>query len=81
MRSFEEFGVPLTALRARLFAMLPANDAGARFAKQCLIAIEDYRDDCGRPSNEPPRPDIATARAWPPESDDLLNLPTSRNEL
>jgi len=25
--AFEEFGVPLTALRGRLFAMLPANDA------------------------------------------------------
>ena len=32
--AFEEFGVPLTELRARLFAMLPANDqAGQRPAQ------------------------------------------------
>jgi hypothetical protein len=49
MKSFEVFGVPMTALRARLFAMLRASDAGAKVAKRCLIAIEEHRDDCGRP--------------------------------
>jgi hypothetical protein len=37
--SFEEFGLPLTNLRARLFAMLRADDDRARLAKQCLEQI------------------------------------------
>jgi NACHT conflict system protein len=46
--AYEEFGVPLTALRSRLFGMLPAGDAGARLAKECLIVIDEYRDERGR---------------------------------
>ncbi len=69
--AFEEIGLPLTTLRARLFAMLPANDSRARLAKKCLIAIEEYRDDRGRVSNEPRHPDIETDRAWPPEADEV----------
>jgi hypothetical protein len=72
--AFEEFGLPLTGLRARLFAMLPADDARARLAKQCLIAIEEHRDDRGRVSNEPRHPDIATGRTWPPEADEPPKL-------
>jgi hypothetical protein len=68
--AFEEFGVPLTGLRARLFAMLPMNDARAQLAKQCLIAIEEHRDEHGRVSDEPRHPDISTGRAWPPEADE-----------
>jgi len=60
--AFEEFGLPLTGLRARLFAMLPANNRRARLAEQCLIAIEEHRDDRGRVNNEPRHPDIATGR-------------------
>jgi hypothetical protein len=67
--AFEEFGLPLANLRARLFAMLPANDGRARLAKQCLIEIEEHRDDRGRITDEPRHPDIATGRAWPPEAD------------
>jgi hypothetical protein len=74
--AFEEFGLPLTGLRARLFAMLPANDARARLAKQCLITIEEHRDENGRVSNEPRHPDIATGRAWPPEADELAQSAT-----
>jgi hypothetical protein len=73
MRSFEEFG-SVDGAACALFAMLPANDVGTRFAKQYPIANEDYRDNCGHPSNEPPRPDIATVRAWP-QSHDLPHLP------
>ena len=69
--AFEEFGLPLTGLRARLFGMLPASDARARLAKQCLIAIEEHRDDRGRVTNEPRHPDIAMGRAWPPEAEEL----------
>lgn len=67
--AFEEFGLPLKGIRARLFAMLPANDARARLAKQCLLAIEEYRDEKGRINGEPRHPDIATGRAWPPEAE------------
>jgi hypothetical protein len=68
--AFEEFGLPPTGLRARLFAMLPANDGRARLAKECLTAIEEHRDDRGRVSDEPRHPDIASGRTWPPEADE-----------
>jgi hypothetical protein len=67
--AFEEFGLPLTETRARLFAMLPANDARSELAKKCLLAIEEYRDQMGRINDEPRHPDIATGRAWPPEAE------------
>jgi len=51
--AFEEFSVPLTDLRARLFGMVGGNDAKARLAGRCLIAIEEYRDELGRLPNEP----------------------------
>jgi hypothetical protein len=70
--ALEEFGVPLTALRARLFAMLPTNNARAQLAKQCLIEIEKYRDDRGRVNGEPRHPDIENGRAWPPEADEPI---------
>lgn len=66
--AFEEFGLQLTKLRAQLFAMLPAEDARALLAEQCLIEIEEYRDDYGRPTSEPRHPDISTGRPWPPEA-------------
>jgi hypothetical protein len=66
--AYEEFGVPLTALRSRLFGMLPAGDARARLAKECLIAIDEYRDERGRAGDEPRHPDIASGRPWPPEA-------------
>jgi hypothetical protein len=72
--AFVEFGVPLTGLRARLFAMLPTHDARALLAKQILIAIEEHRDDRGRPNDEPRHPDIGSGRAWPPEAAELANL-------
>ncbi len=67
--AFEEFGLPLTGIRARLFAMLPANNAHSLLAKQCLLAIEEYRDEKGRINDEPRHPDITTGRAWPPEAE------------
>jgi hypothetical protein len=68
--AFEEFGLPLTELRARLFAMLPGNDGRATLAKMCLIAIDEARDDRGRVYDEPRHPDIASGRAWPTEVDE-----------
>jgi hypothetical protein len=67
--AFEEFGLPLTELRARLFAMTSGNNERAQLAKQCLIEIEEHRDDRGRVSNEPRHPDISSGRSWPPEAD------------
>lgn len=67
--AFEEFGLPLTGIRARLFAILPVNDAHSRLAKRCLLAIEEYRDEKGRINDEPRHPDITTGRAWPPEAE------------
>jgi hypothetical protein len=67
--AYEEFGMPLTALRSRLFGMLPAGDARARLAKECLIAIDEYRDKRGRAGDEPRHPDIASGRSWPPEAE------------
>ena len=69
--AFEEIGLPLTRLRARLFAMLPMNDLRARLAEQCLIAIEEFRDEHGRVSSEPRHPDIASGRPWPLQADEL----------
>jgi hypothetical protein len=51
------------SVSARLFAMLPANDARANLAKHCLIAIEEHCNDCGRSKSQPRYPDIATGRA------------------
>jgi hypothetical protein len=68
--ALEEVGRPLTGLRARLFAMLRADNVRARLAKECLIEIEYHRDDSGRVIGEPRHPDIATGRPWPPEADD-----------
>jgi hypothetical protein len=68
--AYEEFGVRLTALRSRLFGMLPAGDARARLAKECLIAIDEYRDEGGRAGDEPRHPDIASGRPWPPEAEE-----------
>ena len=74
--AFEEFGLPLTELRARLFAMTSDNDERAQLAKQCLIEIEERRDDRGRVSNEPRHPDISSGRSWPPEADETVPSPS-----
>jgi hypothetical protein len=71
--AFEEFGLPLTELRVRLFEMLPVKDARARLAKECLIEIEEHRDDRGRVSNEPRHPDIGSGQVWPPEVEDTAS--------
>jgi hypothetical protein len=68
--AFELFGRPLIGLRARLFSMLIAKNARSSLAKQCLIAIDQHRDEHGRVSDEPRHPDIATSLAWPPEADE-----------
>ena len=57
---FEEFELPSTGMRKRLFAMLPANDVGSQLASQCLIAIEEHRDEKGQINDEPWHPDIAS---------------------
>jgi hypothetical protein len=66
---FDEIGRPLTNLRARLFAMLPADDNRARLAKRYLMAIDEHRDEGGRVYDEPRHPDIVTGRPWPREAE------------
>jgi hypothetical protein len=68
--AFDE--LPLIRLRAHLFAMLRADDKRAQLAKQCLIVIEEQRDEKGRVNDEPRHPDISTGRAWPPEAEEQL---------
>lgn len=48
-------------IRARVFATLPANDACSRLAKQCLLAIEEYRNEKRRINDEPRHLEIAAA--------------------
>lgn len=67
--AYQEFGKSLRSLRARLFAMLPTNDARANLAKQCLVTIDEFRDDGGHVSDEPRHPDINTGRSWPEAAD------------
>ena len=59
--------------RRSLFSLLAANDARASLAKQCLIAIEEHRDEHGRVDGEPRHPDITTGQSWPLEADEPLS--------
>jgi hypothetical protein len=63
--AYQEFSVPLTKLRQRLFAIAVANDPRAVLAKRCLITIEKLRDEYGRIDDEPRHPDISSGIAWP----------------
>ncbi len=63
--AYEEFSVPLTDLRKRLFAMVVTGDARAPLAEYCLNEIEEHRDHLGRINDEPRHPDLASGRPWP----------------
>jgi hypothetical protein len=64
-RTYEEFGVPLTTLRRQLFERMQAGDARSALAEAALIAIEEARDEAGRPENEPRHPLIESDVPWP----------------
>jgi hypothetical protein len=63
--AYEEFSVPLTSFRKRLFAMISPGDARAPLAEYCLNEIEEHRNRLGRINNEPRHPDITSGRPWP----------------
>jgi len=63
--AYEEFGVPLTTLRRQLFELLQGTDARSALAEGALIAIEEARDEAGRPENEPRHPLIELDIPWP----------------
>ncbi len=62
---YQEFGVPLTALRKELLDMVMAGGSCSALAERCLDAIEKVRDEHGRIDDEPRHPDISSSRAWP----------------
>ena len=63
--AYEEFGVPLTTLRRQLFELMQGGDARSALAEASLIAIEEARDEAGRPENEPRHPLIESDVPWP----------------
>src|SRR5437879_935663 len=63
--AYEEFGVPLTTLRKQLFELMHGTDARSALAEACLTAIEEIRDEAGRPDDEPRHPLIESDLHWP----------------
>ena len=63
--AYEEFRVPLTDLRKRLFGMVITGDVRAALAEYCLNEIEEHRDHLGRINDEPRHPDLSSGLSWP----------------
>jgi hypothetical protein len=61
----ETFAVAVSKLRKALFAMTETDTAQGRLAKECLIAIDEIRDEYGPAESEPRHPDIDSGRPWP----------------
>jgi hypothetical protein len=61
----ELFGIAVTTLRRALFAMIDGDSAEGRLAKECLMAIDEIRDEYGPAESEPRHPDIESGRPWP----------------
>lgn len=56
---------PLPALRKRAFELMLANAAPAHHARLCLRAIDELRDQYGKPWAEPNHPDLEAHMPWP----------------
>jgi hypothetical protein len=56
---------PLPALRKRAFELMLANAASAHHARWCLRAIDELRDQYGKPLAEPNHPDLEAHIPWP----------------
>lgn len=56
---------PLPALRKRAFELMLANAASAHHARLCLRAIDELRDQYGKPWAEPNHPDLEAHIPWP----------------
>lgn len=61
----EIFGIPLPALRKKLFALIPDGGSLSELAIDCLNSIDDIREHYGEAESEPRHPDITTGRPWP----------------
>jgi hypothetical protein len=60
------YSLPAPELRKGLFDMVLNGDAAeSRLATECLIAIDEIRDDYGHVAAEPRHPDITTGVPWP----------------
>ena len=56
---------PLPALRKRAFELMLANAASAHHARLCLRAIDELRDQYGKPLAEPNHPHLEAHIPWP----------------
>ncbi|MDP2224789.1 NACHT domain-containing NTPase [Nitrosomonas sp.] len=63
--AFQEYSIPLTDLRKKLFGLVLAENDQSALAEACLNYIEQLRDEHGRINDEPRHPDIRTGRSWP----------------
>ena len=45
--------------------MIKNDTAAAKLAEECLIAIDEFRDDYGQAESEPRHPDIDSGIPWP----------------
>lgn len=66
--AFRQFGKSLEELRRGLFGMLKTDDAQAKLAEECLIKIDELRDEYGHLNEEPRHPDINSGMPWPKEA-------------
>lgn len=66
--STEQSIAPLVEFRKQLFGMLATKGVLSAFAKSCLDAVEELRDEHGRISDEPRHPDITSGNTWPAEA-------------
>jgi hypothetical protein len=59
------FSLDVSGLRKELFNMISSGSAEASLAKQCLIDLDEVRDEHGAPESEPRHPDIQSGKPWP----------------
>ena len=63
--AYSSFSVPAPILRKKLFALTGSGGAQSHLAAACLTAIDEARDEYGRPNAEPRHPDVKAGRPWP----------------
>jgi hypothetical protein len=67
--SYNLHPVSIAPLRRELFALMHGNDPQiAALARECLISIDDIRDQYGAAESEPRHPDVASGKSWPREA-------------
>jgi hypothetical protein len=63
--SYELESKPLPTLRKRAFELMRTDAPSAHHARLCLQAIDELRDQYGKPWSEPNHPDLETRLPWP----------------